>query len=276
MPELPEVETIRRSLVPHVPARITGVSLSPVAPIRHSPRSDMLALRGATIGTIGRRGKFLLFPTERATLVVHLGMSGRLLAVAADAPAPAHTHLEIRFANARGLRYVDPRRFGLIAVARAPDATDLPPIAGLGPEFDDPALTPERFTARCRRHHGLSLKSLLLHQGVVAGIGNIYACETLYHARLDPRQRVRDTSDADFSRLLAGIRTALDLGIRHGGTTLRDYVDGSGKRGGMQHFLQVYGRADQPQVTRFAQNGRTTWWCPSAQRQARSVSDTYR
>lgn len=265
MPELPEVETIRRSLMPHVPAQITGVGLSAVAPVRHGSRSYLPTLRGSTIGTIARRGKFLLFRTERATLVVHLGMSGRLLVVPADTPAPKHTHLEIRFASRHLLRYIDPRRFGLIAIARTPDATDLPPIAGLGPEFDDPLLTAENFCARCRRHNGLSLKALLLHQGVVAGVGNIYACEALYHARLDPRQRVRGTHDAALGRLLDGIRTALTLGIRHGGTTLRDYVDSSGQRGGMQHFLQVYGRADQPQIARLTQSGRTTWWNPAVQ-----------
>lgn len=272
MPELPEVETIRRSLAPLVGRRIARLELSPVAPLRHCGAHDITARAGATITDLARRGKFLLLRLEHAPhLLVHLGMSGRLRHVGADEAVPPHTHLRLRFADDTELRYIDPRRFGGIGVCNDPTGADFPSIAQLGPEFDDADFTPSVFVARCRRHQGLQLKALTLNQHILAGLGNIYACEALYHARLRPTRVVRDTTDAELARLLGAAQHALRLGIAYGGTTLKDYVDGLGHRGTMQDFLHVYDREGRTTpdghgpVERIVQHGRSTWWCPNVQ-----------
>jgi formamidopyrimidine-DNA glycosylase len=142
----------------------------------------------------------------------------------------------------------------------------------LGPDYDDPNLRAEEFLRRCRAHPGLSLKALALHQGVAAGLGNIYACEALYGAELDPRRKVKRTRDDRLVGLLHQARRVLQLGIDKGGSSLRDYFDGLGNRGVMREFLQVYDREGMPTldgrgtVRRIVQNARSTWFCPEVQR----------
>ncbi len=271
MPELPEVETIRRSLSDLVDCTIADVTFSAVAPIRHtSPHALQQRLRGQRLEKFGRRGKFLLLHCGDAVLILHLGMSGRLRRADLQSTPPKHTHMTLQLSNARTLRYVDARRFGLITVT---DATlHNPCLDHLGPEFDDPHCTPAAFMQSCRRHAKLTLKMALLDQHIVAGIGNIYACEILYEARVSPTRRIGETPDEAFVRIHTAIRTVLTRAIAHGGTSLRDYEDSWGKKGGMKSHLQVYGRDGKStldglwQVVRIVQQGRSTWYAPDVQR----------
>lgn len=274
MPELPEIETIRRTLLPLPRAAVTEVVLSLLAPVAHTTAAALRsALQGARLTTVDRHGKYLLLRTDRpTTLVLHLGMTGRLLRVAPPHAATPHTHLTLCFADGERLCYTDPRRFGTISLTHDPHGDDNPLLRRLGPDYLDPALTRATFITRARRRPRLTGKALLLDQGIAAGMGNIYACEALYRAGIDPQRTVADCTDAALARLLAAARHVLALGLHHGGTTLRDYVDGRGSRGAMQGFLQVYGREQQPtldgrgHVQRITQHGRSTWFAPEVQR----------
>lgn len=267
MPELPEVEMIKRSLAPLVGKTVARVWFSRVAPVETTtPAKITRFLRGQIITALARRGKYLIIRTDRPIgLVLHLGMSGKLSFLETLTPQPNHTHMEIFFSDGSRLRLVDPRRFGTISLTVCPDGSDNAFLRKLGFEYNDPTRTIEDFTAQFRRHPNLALKAALLHQGIIAGIGNIYACEALFRARLDPRRRVGETNDAELKRLLVAVRKTLELGIRWQGTTLRDYQDGRGTKGSMQKHLKVYGRANRS-ILRIVQNNRATWFHPILQR----------
>lgn len=274
MPELPEVETVRRSLAPLVGRRIASVYLSRLAPVETTSRSAVReTLQGQVIDGVERWGKYLLLETRRQqTLVLHLGMSGRLLFYGQSHPVrPIHTHLELGFGDGTLLRYVDARRFGTISLSDRQRENN-PFLQRLGPDYLDAQLSAKSYCERCRRHPRLSLKMMLLHQGIAAGMGNIYACEALYRAGLDPRRRVATVSDRQLARLLMASRHCLQMGVRYGGTSFRDYLDGRGHRGKMKEFLQVYDRAGQRtldgrgRVIRIVQQGRATFYCPKVQR----------
>ncbi|MFO1462647.1 MAG: bifunctional DNA-formamidopyrimidine glycosylase/DNA-(apurinic or apyrimidinic site) lyase [bacterium] len=275
MPELPEVETIRRSLRPIAGKRLTAIDFSPLAPIETTgPRQIRRALVDAAIAGLERRGKYLLIRSQRGpALVIHLGMSGQLL-LHPQLPKPLekHSHMVMRFADGAVLVFQDARRFGTLSLTEREDGSDNAFLQRLGPDYLDPQLTPELFIARCRRHPGLQLKALALHQGVASGLGNIYACEALYRSGLDPRRKVRRSKNAELEAFLAAARETLELGIRHGGSSLRDYFDGLGNRGVMKDFLQVYDREGQStldgrgRVKRIVQQARSTWYCPEVQR----------
>jgi len=273
IPELPEVETIRRSLKPIVRRTITDIYLSSVAPVEKTTRYDVRSvLRDVALTGIDRWGKYLIFNTDKdSALVIHLGMSGKLIFHDKTVSArPAHTHMEITFSDGSQLRYIDARRFGTLSLTNS-DRTDNAFLARLGPDYLDRKLTPKNYIARCRRHPKISLKTLLLHQGIAAGLGNIYACEALYRAALDPRKLVQSTSDDELARLLTAAREILNLGIKKCGTSMRDYLDGRGHRGTMQKFLQVYGKENEStldrrgMVKKIIQQGRSTYFCPEVQ-----------
>jgi formamidopyrimidine-DNA glycosylase len=275
MPELPEVETIRRSLKFLAGRQIDSLTLSSLAPVETTtPASIRRAFIASTLSQLERRGKYLLLRNLQGTaLVIHLGMSGQLrFFPPGHVPRDPHTHMEMKFSDGSILLYIDPRRFGTLSLSCNPKGTDNPFLARLGPDYDDPHLTEEEFIHRCRRHGGLSLKSLTLHQGVAAGLGNIYACEALYRSGLSPRRRVKRTQDAKLVALLQAAREAIGLGVQHGGSSLRDYFDGLGNRGVMKDFLLVYDREGEMSldgrglVKRIVQNGRSTWYCPTVQK----------
>ena len=268
MPELPEVETIRRQLAPRVVcAEITAADAHPSA--KFAPAVDAV---GSEITGVTRRGKYLLFALDGPDgheLVVHLGMTGRL-AVEPTVDAD-HPHLRAwwAFADGRTLTFHDVRRFGRIHVVGAGDHASIPTLAALGPEPFDPAFDGRSLhtaLARSTRH----IKTQLLSQRPVAGVGNIYADEALWLARINPAARRVSRPRAD--RLAAAIRTVLRSGLDHGGTTLRDYVDVAGDTGANQHELHCYGRAGEPcercgEVLRRRElDARGTTWCPVCQR----------
>jgi formamidopyrimidine-DNA glycosylase len=287
VPELPEVETIRRQLRPRLRGRqITEAWAFP------SPKFDQ-AVRavGDTFGEVERRGKYLLCrltpgtiaPHDRAEpptsdgppsreLVVHLGMTGRLVVRPGglgDGPDSPHRRAAWSLDDGTTLEFIDVRRFGRIAVVPVGRYGDLPTLAALGPEpfgedFDPEAL--RRVVNASRR----ALKTQLLSQRPVAGLGNIYADEALWRAGVHPR--ARRLTRAQAGRLRDAIRDVLDAGIADGGTTLRDYRDARGDAGGHQARLECYGRAGLPcrrcgaTLRRTVVDARTTTFCPTCQR----------
>jgi formamidopyrimidine-DNA glycosylase len=276
MPELPEVETIVRSLRPRLAgARVSAVWTSGL-PLRLARPLDTAHLtrlcRGARIEGVTRRGKYILLALADRTggsgvVLVHLGMSGRLRLCAAGEAREKHTHVVWSLDRDRELRFVDPRRFGLVRPAQADGA--LPELAGLGPdplaELDPPALATALAGSRA------PIKAFLLDQRRVAGLGNIYVCEALFRAAVHPGTPAR-RAQRRAEALVRGIREALALGIANRGTTLRDYVDAEGETGRNQAALLVYGREGAPctacgaPIRRRVDAQRSTFFCPRCQR----------
>ena len=271
MPELPEVETIRRDLEPRlVGRRIEEVWTSGKA-LRLAKPLDVAALRthcGHVVTGIRRRAKYLLIDTDDTALLVHLGMSGHLRFVPGSAPKLPHTHVVWRLAGGDELRYTDARRFGTVRALVEGEAA--PELTVLG---DEPlSLTTQRLAelaAGTRR----PIKLLLLDQRRIAGVGNIYASEALFEARIRPSVPARRLGVQRIAALRDGIVRVLERGLANRGTTLRDYVDSSGTPGGNQHALRVYGREGEPCVRkdggivrRTIDAARSTFYCPRCQR----------
>jgi formamidopyrimidine-DNA glycosylase len=278
VPELPEVETVRRSLSPHlVGRRIRTVEVGRERTVRRTSRAAVVdGLTGATVLRADRRGKYLLFPLDSGDeLMVHLRMSGQLLVVQAEAPVEPHTHVRIGFDDGRDeLRFVDPRTFGEVVVFD-PDHVDVevPELARLGPDPIADGLS-RRALRRILRSRHRQLKALLLDQHVIAGIGNIYADEILHAARLRPERPSDTLTPAAEARLHDAIGGVLLAAIDAGGSTLRDaqYVDATGVGGSYQHEHRVYGRAGERCRTcgrgiirRVVVNQRSTHFCPVCQ-----------
>jgi len=273
MPELPEVETVRRSLARTVSGRrITSVHVhdrrlrTPLAPA--ALRRDLV---GRRIADVGRRSKYLLLALEDAKiLVLHLGMSGRLLRTQAATPLVPHTHVRLGLDDATELRFVDPRRFGMLFLVTAARLEAHPRFAALGPEPLEPAFTAATFAARGGRARR-AIKSVLTDAAVVVGVGNIYACEALYRAGIHPATPARRLAPARWQRLHAAVLAVLQDAIAARGTTLQDFRDSDGVYGGFQMQLGVYGRAGAAcrrcdrAVRRIVQAGRSTFYCPGCQ-----------
>jgi formamidopyrimidine-DNA glycosylase len=274
MPELPEVEVTRIGLADRIAgARVIGARKG--KPLRWPLGCRAESLQGMSIGALARRGKYLWMPlraeAREGGLLWHLGMSGSLALLPPPAPEPgSHDHFDL-VTTAGTLRLTDPRRFGAVIWSAAIDqgfARGL--LQGLGPEPFDPALTAERLHQACRRRRG-SIKQALLSGELVVGAGNIYACEALFHAGIDPRTRSHRLSRARLERLLAAVRHVLARAIALGGSTLRDFRNAHGVAGAFQAEAQVYGRTDQPcrvcgtPVRRIIQAQRSTYFCPNCQ-----------
>ncbi len=274
MPEMPEVETIARQLRGRVEGkRIAGVRLSGL-PLR-KPVSPGLgkALVGRTIRRVRRYGKYLVLTLEpKAFWVIHLGMSGRLLYhEPGRAEGARHTHASILFSDGDGLEYRDPRRFGLLALYEGASPRAIPEIRSLGKDPLQPGFTGEWLG---RRLHGSrrEVKSFLLDQGVLAGIGNIYACEALFEARIHPGRRCATLSGRESGRLAAAVQKVLRDAIRRRGTTFSDFRGADGKAGGHQDYLAVYMREGKQcvecgrPIRRINQGNRGTFFCQQCQR----------
>ncbi|HEY8505552.1 MAG TPA: bifunctional DNA-formamidopyrimidine glycosylase/DNA-(apurinic or apyrimidinic site) lyase [Gemmataceae bacterium] len=279
MPELPEVETVARDLRPLVVGRrVEAVAAGAKALRRRWQREWGPALVGEVITAVRRRGKWLIFELSGGgALLVHLGMTGQLTVAPAGAEVTDHTHLRFRLGEPRGgadpagpreLRFRDARRFGSVTFYPGAEALDAFLAERLGPEpFELSAREWRAALARSRR----SLKAVLLDQRVVAGVGNIYADEALFAARLNPGRRGGEVTAAEAERLRRALARVLRRAIEHRGSTIRDYVGGSGQRGRFQDRFAVYGRAGEPcprcgtpvAVRRLA--GRSSHYCPKCQ-----------
>lgn len=266
MPELPEIETIVRSLQPLVGQKIKRLEIINSVILKKQdfpPRK----VWGKTIGCIARRGKFLILETESyPSLVVHLGMSGRFYLDDPANPRPKHTHAVLLLENGQELRYFDPRRFGGIWLTREPYAV----MGHLGVEPLGPDLT-EEYVSGVLQRRKVAIKNLLLNQQVIAGIGNIYADEILHRAKVRPMRPANSLSRDEISALYRAIVETLEQGIANRGTTFRDYRDGLNLPGSFQDHLRVYGREGQPctecghPVSRVVIGGRSSHYCEHCQ-----------
>ncbi|MEZ5273866.1 MAG: bifunctional DNA-formamidopyrimidine glycosylase/DNA-(apurinic or apyrimidinic site) lyase [Ilumatobacteraceae bacterium] len=279
MPELPEVETVRRGLAAQVVGRrIRSVEVGRERTVRRTSRQALIdGLTGATITAADRRGKYLVCPLDTGdALMVHLRMSGRLLVAAAGTARPPHTHVVLHLAGrpAQELWFVDPRTFGEMVVFD-PDrvADEVPELARLGPDPIADDLTRAAFAALLRRHR--QLKPLLLDQHVIAGVGNIYADESLHRARLRPDRLADSLTTREAGRLHESVLGVLREAVEAGGSTLADtqYVDIEGQGGWFQMHHRVYDRAGQrcltcgkADIVRVVTGGRSTHFCPRCQR----------
>ncbi len=273
MPELPEIETIRRGLGPLlVGRRVLGVEVrecrlrEPVAP------RGLARLRGATVTGIRRRSKYLLLDTDRGlTLLIHLGMTGQLWVADRDRPRRPHEHVVIALDDGRDLRYADIRRFGLMHVVKSDRLELHPRLRGLGPEPLDGAVSGETLF-RATRGLKKPVKNFLMDTRAIAGVGNIYACEALFRAGIDPRKPVGRMAGGGWGRLVASLREVLNEAISAGGTTLRDFLNAEGDVGYFAVSLRVYDRKGKPcgrcaaPIRRIVQAGRATFYCPRCQR----------
>lgn len=293
MPELPEVETVRRGLEP----AMAGQRIEHVEQRRPDlrfpfPENFVGRLQGRTVTVLGRRAKYLVLSLDSEdVLVMHLGMSGRFtvtLAGTASRPGefvhatgtdPAHDHVVIRLGNGATVTYNDPRRFGYMDLVSSGDLETCRHFAGLGVEPLGNAFTASHL-ARRATGRTTDLKAFLLDQRNVAGLGNIYVCEALHRARLSPRRAAACLARADgkpttrAERLVPIIRDVLGEAIAAGGSTLRDYAHADGSLGYFQHNFRAYGREGElcatagcgGTVQRIVQAGRSTFFCPSCQR----------
>ena len=287
MPELPEVETVRRGLAPV----LEGARLSRVEARRPDLRFPLPAnfvqlLTGATIVSLQRRAKYLLARLDREdTQVMHLGMSGRFEIARPEgverpgefhyAPDPDPKHAHVVFETEAGSRvtYYDPRRFGYMALVNTATLHLHPWFAGLGPEPLSDAFDAGRLVAAFKdRKQGP--KTLLLDQRIVAGLGNIYVCEALHRARISPFKPAGRISAPRLARLVDAVREVLAAAIAAGGSSLKDYAQADGALGYFQHSFRVYDREGRPcanegcsgTVHRRVQGGRSTFYCPVCQK----------
>lgn len=271
MPELPEVETTRRGLEPHIVEQTVRQLVVRQNRLRWPvPRALGKTLTDQRILALSRRGKYLLFGFERGTLIVHLGMSGSLRVLQDAGPPGPHDHIDLALVNGTCLRYTDPRRFGAWLWWRG-DAGTHPLLKDLGPEPLGGAFSGDYLFARARGRR-LAVKAFLMDSHVVVGVGNIYANEALFQAGIHPARAAGRISRERYRRLAACVQAVLEAAIRQGGTTLRDFVGGEGRPGYFRQQLQVYGRggaacprcASALRETRIGQ--RSSVYCPRCQR----------
>lgn len=277
MPELPEVETVRRYLQQALPSRqIVDVALTR-GDLRYPiPVEAVQALRGATFQAVRRRAKYLLCDLRAPgqpdrVMLVHLGMSGRLF-IDPDAPLEwrKHEHWRLQLAPAMWLRYVDARRFGALDVFETSHESSHPLLAALGPEPLEPAFSAQHLLDVCRTRQ-VALKLVLMDQKNVVGIGNIYASEALFRARLHPLRPARSLERREAEALVTASREVLQDAIAAGGSTLRDFVSGDESPGYFQQRLDVYGRDGEPchrcgePVAHAVLATRATYFCPQCQ-----------
>lgn len=269
MPELPEVETTVRGLAKVLDGRrIARVEVRREDLRRAFPRDLGQRLTGSRVTGLGRRAKYGLIDTDRGdTMVFHLGMSGSWRIDHAE--LGKHDHLLIETDEGRRLTLNDPRRFGSVDLLRTAELPDWPAFKALGPEPTDEvtgAWLREKFAGRTA-----PVKAMLMDQRVIAGLGNIYACEALYRARIDPRKPAGKVSRPKLDALAEGIRSVLGEAIAAGGSTLRDFVQPDGELGYFSKTFDVYDREGKPcgcggNVKRIVQGGRSTFFCPRCQR----------
>jgi formamidopyrimidine-DNA glycosylase len=274
MPELPEVETIKRSLKPLVIGKvIERVEIIRPEPIKY-PGSEIfrVALEGCRVIDIDRRGKYLILKLDNdARLVIHLRMTGQFVHCPADAEMRKHTHLVFQLADGGQLRFTDIRRFGCLWLLESDEEDQYTGMAQLGPEPFDADLDGAWLSARLAGRK-TSLKQALLDQHLLAGLGNIYVDEALFAAGLSPFLFVTELLPEQASTLLEAIRQVLNQGIDNLGTSFSDYRDGRGEKGSNQDYLQVYQRKSQPcprcgnPIQRAKLGGRSTFFCYKCQK----------
>jgi len=271
VPELPEVETTRRGIEPHVVGRRIDRLLVHDRRLRWPVDLQIgAAVAGQAIRRAGRRAKYLLLQTDAGTLILHLGMSGSLRVLPASTPRIAHDHVDIELDSGQTLRFNDPRRFGSLFFT-AEDPASHPLLRSLAPEPLEPEFDAE-YLWKITRRRSVAIKQLIMNSRLVVGVGNIYASEALFRARIRPRRQARSLKMQECARLARAIKATLTLAVKVGGTTLRDYVGADGNPGYFRQKLYVYERAGKPcrvcrkPVRQFTQGQRSTYWCAHCQK----------
>lgn len=270
MPELPEVETSRRGIAPH----LEGTTIACVTvrdrrlrwPVSKTVEKN---LTGSTILSVDRRAKYLLIRTSNGTAMIHLGMSGSVFIVDHGTPASIHDHFDVELSSRKSLRFRDPRRFGSLHWTRNVDTHKL--IRDLGPEPLSDAFDPDYLFERSRGRK-VTVKQFIMTAGVVVGVGNIYASEALFKAGIHPKRAAGRVARARYDRLVVAIKDVLQQAIEAGGTTLRDFYGGDGEAGYFQQQLNVYGREDEPcqvcntPISAIVLGQRSTYYCKDCQK----------
>jgi formamidopyrimidine-DNA glycosylase len=270
MPELPEVETTRRGIAPHVEGRHISDIVVRQPQLRWPIPESVRGAVGQVVTAVRRRAKYLLIDTKRGTIVLHLGMSGSLTVQLAERPALKHDHLDIVLAEGHCLRLNDPRRFGA-CLWQGADAVPLKLLEGLGPEPLSDAFDGERLF-QLSRGRTVAVKNFIMTSAIVVGVGNIYANEALFMAGIDPRRAAGKVSRARYRALSFHIKMVLAHAIEQGGTTLRDFLGADGKPGYFSIQLQVYGKKGEPcpscgtAIRSVAVGQRNSFYCPNCQR----------
>ncbi|MBM5572445.1 MULTISPECIES: bifunctional DNA-formamidopyrimidine glycosylase/DNA-(apurinic or apyrimidinic site) lyase [Deefgea] len=270
MPELPEVETTRRGIHDHLLNATVSELIVRNGRLRWPVPTDLpQLLAGKTIYSIARRAKYLLLGFEHGTLIIHLGMSGSLRILTEAFPAEKHDHLDLLLSNGKRLRYHDPRRFGSWLWCNTP-INEHPLLKALGPEplandFDAPYFIAKLASRKT------AIKQLIMDNAIVVGVGNIYASESLFRARINPTRSGSSLTESEINHLLTAIKETLNEAIAAGGSTLKDYVDSDGREGYFMINSYVYGRTEQPcrlcgtTIKTIRQGQRATFYCPQCQ-----------
>lgn len=283
MPELPEVETVRAGLAPMMEGRVI-VRAQINRPDLRFPLPEGMAdrLTGARVDGLRRRSKYILADLSSGeTLLIHLGMSGRMLVSGGmlgdfhhSHPAPAkHDHVVLDMDGGARITFNDARRFGAMDLMATAQAADHKLLRGLGPEPLGNGFHEDYLAGRLRGR-AMPVKAALLDQKIIAGLGNIYVSEALYRAHIDPRRAAGDLSARDIARIVPVIRAVLSEAIAAGGSSLKDFRQADGELGYFQHSFRVYDREGTPcptegcggQISRIVQSGRSTFFCPTCQR----------
>ena len=272
MPELPEVETVRRSLLPLIQGRtITAINIYYAKIIVGDPDVFVDSLIGRQIQTIDRRGKYLLFRFDHdLTMISHLRMEGKYFVRPTAIPENKHVHVVFEFADGTNLQYQDVRKFGRMQLVPTGTEGQIGGLKTLGPEPFSPEFTATGLLAALKRHHK-AIKPVLLDQHAVTGLGNIYVDEVLWLSRISPLLPADQLTLPQAELLHDQIIAELQMAVEHGGTTIRSYVDAQGNSGQFQFDLHVYGRAGQPCqrcgtiIQKIKLDGRGTHFCPQCQ-----------
>ena len=268
MPELPEVETTRRGIEPHLQDRRIARMIVRNPRLRWPISPEVAELDGRRILGVSRRAKYLLWQLDRGHLIWHLGMSGSMRVLPVGAAAQDHEHVEVQLEDGQSLRFRDPRRFGALLYTEG-DPHQHRLISALGPEPLGDDFTAD-YLYQHSRHRSVAIKNLLMNSHIVVGVGNIYASEALFKAGIRPGRAARRISRPGIARIVDSVRATLALAIEHGGTTLQDFTQADGKPGYFRHELQVYGNRDACRVCgtpikQVVLGQRATWYCPNCQ-----------
>jgi|UniRef100_UPI00378394CB formamidopyrimidine-DNA glycosylase len=270
MPELPEVETTLRGVLPHVIGKRVREVIVRDKRLRWPVPDTIYELEGCRIDTGIRRAKYMLFGTKKGTLMIHLGMSGNLRVLTPDAPFKNHDHVAITLDSGKQLRLHDPRRFGA-ALWIEGDPMQHPLLKDLGPEPLGSDFTATHLRTACQGKTA-AIKQLIMDAHVVVGVGNIYASEALFMAGIDPSKPAGKVTKPRLENLVKAIQAVLKASIEMGGTTLRDFVNESGEPGYFAQTLRVYDREGEPcricgaKIKRIVLGQRSTYFCPKCQK----------
>ena len=270
MPELPEVETTRRGIEPHIKGKTVQQVVIRQRQLRWPVPSKLKkTLPGQKILNVNRRGKYLLLDTDIGTVIIHLGMSGSLRMVGENSQPQKHDHIDFVFSNNKILRLRDPRRFGAVLwTNHKPENHSL--LKSLGPEPLSKAFNANYLFDRSRKRK-ISIKAFIMDSKVVVGVGNIYASEALFRAAIRPTISAGKISKPRYLKLVAAIKEVLEEAVAQGGTTLRDFTNEEGKPGYFKQKLLVYGRAGEPcsicqtMIKHIKQGQRASYYCPRCQ-----------